>query len=105
MSIVKKYACHRLYDAPEHYFPQSVVSVDEDGKVVGHALLTGETPSTEWIGGIIVLTGQKELPAFRNFHDLQRVLTNDSTCAYAWHISCFDFRNNELTDKSIIRRL
>lgn len=105
MGIVRKYACHRLYDAPDHYFPQSVVSIDENGKTIGHALLTEETSSTEWIGGIIILTGQKELPTFRNFHDLQRVLTKDPICTYAWHISCFDFQNNELMPESIIRRL
>ena len=105
MGIVKKYACHRLYDTPEHYFPQSVVSIDEDGKVSGHTLLTEETSSTEWIGGVIVLTDQKELPASRNFHDLLRAWTKNKTCIYAWHISCFDFQNNELTDESIIRRL
>lgn len=105
MGLVKKYACHRLYDAPGHYFPQSVVSIDGEGKVLGHALLTEETSSTEWIGGIILLTGEKELPAFRNFHDLQRVLTIDPTRAYAWHISCFDFQDNELMPESVIRRL
>ena len=58
--LMKNYACHRLYDSPDHYSGQSVVTLDECGQVVSYVPLTNELPATEWIGGVILLSDKQE---------------------------------------------
>ena len=103
---MKKYACNRLYKAPGKWMPQSVVTINERGEVEGFAPLMEETSATEWLGGIIILSDKKVLPSQRNFNDLLDYLrpTTESSL-YAWHISDFNFQQEELTPQSIIRRL
>lgn len=102
---MKKYACHRVYDAPDRYFKQSVVSIANDGKVCNISPLTDETAGTEWIGGIIVLSDSEELCRETSFANLLHKTTNAKQSCYAWHLSHFDFEREELTPQTIIRRL
>lgn len=107
MRTVKKYACHRVYDAPCHYLSQSVVSIDEKGEVVDCRPLSQETAFTEWIGGVIVLLPQSAITFPVDFKTLCQYMTtgNKSFPVYAWHVSDFNFQAEELTPQSIILRL
>ena len=103
---MKKYACNRLYKASGEWMPQSVVSINERGEVESYAPLKEETSSTEWLGGIIILSDKETLPSTRNFNELLDELTpKDAPAVYAWHISEFDFQQEALTSRSIIRHL
>ena len=90
MKDIKRYGCHRVYDSNDHYLSQSVVTIASDGEVLECTPLTQETSFTEWIGGVIVLKPLSDAQASKR---------------YAWHISDFDFQQEEPTSKSIIRRL
>lgn len=103
--MMKKYACNRLYRASEEWMPQSVVTINEKGEVERIAPLLEETSATEWLGGIIILSDKKIMPSQLKFNDLLDYLTPVEMPLYAWHISDFDFQQNELTSRSVIRRL
>lgn len=106
MNVVKKYACHRLYGAGKIYLTQSVVSLDEEGKVKDVSPLSEEIAATEWLGGIIILSHRTVLTPERDFQALFHQLTDSVTPpVYAWHISDFDFKEEKLTPQSRIRRL
>lgn len=102
---MRKFACNRLYVSDTDSLSQSVVSVDELGHVSGYAPLKDEQAATEWIGGVIVLSGEKDLVPTGYFKILLEHLTHAKLHTYAWHISDFDFFNLQLTDKSIVKRL
>ena len=102
---MKKYACNRLYVSYNRYVSQSVVSIDEEGKVSGYSSLVEETASTEWIGGVIFLSDKERLASSSGFKVLAQEITEGGCATYAWHISNFDFQQEELTSDSIIRRL
>jgi hypothetical protein len=102
---MRKFACNRLYVSDTDSLSQSVVSVDEFGHVLGYAPLKDEQAATEWIGGVIVLSGEKDLVPTGDFKILLEHLTHAKLHTYAWHISDFDFFNLQLTDKSIVKRL
>jgi hypothetical protein len=102
---MRKFACNRLYVSDTESLSQSVVSVDELGHVSGYAPLKDEQAATEWIGGVIVLSGEKDLVLTGDFKILLEHLTHAKLHTYAWHISDFDFFNLQLTDKSIVKRL
>lgn len=103
--MMKKYACNRLYRASEEWMPQSVVTINERGEVEEFAPLVEETSSTEWLGGIIILSDKETLPSRLKFNDLLNYLAPMATPLCAWHISDFDFQQEELTPRSIIQRL
>jgi hypothetical protein len=103
--MMKKYACNRLYKASDEWMPQSVVTINERGEVERVAPLLEETSATEWLGGIIILSDKETLPSRLKFNDLLDYLMPMETPWYAWHISDFDFQQNELTSRSVIRRL
>lgn len=106
MIATKKYACHRVYDAPGHCFTQSVVSLSADGEVVSCTPLTEEVSSTEWIGGVIVLSSLTEIPPHADYRTWLLELTpHASSPLYAWHITGFDFERGIPTIQSVIRRL
>ena len=107
MSVLKKYACHRVYDADMHYHTQSVVSISANGEFVEHKPLTQETSFTEWIGGVIVLVPESELTLPLDFRTLFHHTKKGGKLSplYAWHISDFNFQEEKPTSKSIIRRL
>ena len=67
--------------------------------------LVEETPATEWIGGIIILSDKNDLPPIRNFKAILDYLSSTDIPVYAWHITDFDFQQEELTPQSVIRRL
>ena len=102
---MRKFACNRLYISDIECLSQSVVSVDESGNVLGYAPLKEEQAATEWIGGVIVLSGEKELVLAGDFKTLLEHLTHAKLHTYAWHISDFDFLKQKLTDRSIVKRL
>ena len=99
---VKKYACHRVYDSPFHYIPQAIVCINDDG-TFGKCMPLLE----EWIGGIIVLSGKKEIMTeCSTFDMILQVMGNKKNMPlYAWHISNFDFEKEELTKRRIVRIL
>lgn len=107
MSLLKNYACHRVYDTDMHYYSQSVVSISANGELVEHRPLTQETSFTEWIGGVIVLIPESELTFPLDFKTLFQFTKKRGklTPLYAWHISDFNFQEETLTSQSIIRRL
>jgi hypothetical protein len=103
--MMKKYACNRLYRASDEWMPQSVVTINERGEVERIAPLLEETSATEWLGGIIILSDKKIMPSQLKFNDLLDYLTPVEMPLYAWHISDFDFQQEEMTSRSVIRRL
>ena len=103
--MMKKYACNRLYRASEEWMPQSVVTINERGEVERIAPLIEETSATEWLGGIIILSDKKIMPSQLKFNDLLDYLTPVEMPLYAWHISDFDFQQEKMTSRSVIRRL
>lgn len=107
MKSVRNYACHRVYDAPNHYRPQSVVTITTYGEVLEIKPLSHESAFTEWIGGIILLSSETELTLPTDFKTLRLQMKegDPSSPLYAWHISGFNFQEEELTPQSIVRRL
>ena len=107
MKIFKNYACHRVYDSPQHYLTQSVVSIADNGEVMECKPLSQETAFTEWIGGVIVLSPESEITLPIDFKTLRQQSTkgNESSPLYAWHISDFNFQEEALSPQSLIRRL
>ena len=103
--MMKKYACNRLYRASDEWKPQSVVTINEKGEVERVAPLLEETSATEWLGGIIILSDKKIMPSQLKFNDLLDYLTPVEMPLYAWHISDFDFQQEKMTSRSVIRRL
>jgi hypothetical protein len=102
---MKKYACNRLYKAPGEWMSQSVVSINDRGEVEGYVPLVDETSATEWLGGIVILSDKDALPSKMNFNELVNYLAPEKKSVFAWHISEFDFQQETLTSRSIIRRL
>lgn len=103
---MKKYACHRIYDRESHYYPQSVVVINDDGRIDAVYQFEQEMASTEWIGGIIVLSDKAVMTPHRDFKSILRYLTSSTGQAlYAWHFSTFHFEAEELAPTCIIRRL
>jgi hypothetical protein len=95
-----------VYDSFNHYESQSVVAISDKGEFMGCTPLTQETSFTEWIGGVIVLSPSPEMDAVTDFKTMTiGMVHQDQTPLYAWHVSNFDFTNEELTPQSIIRRL
>lgn len=102
---MKKYACNRLYLSADRYVSLSAITLDEEGKVEGHSPLTEETPATEWIGGVVVLSDKETLGQRTDFRTFLHDMTSAKQLPYAWHISGFDFLKEEFTPQSVIRRL
>ena len=103
--MIKNYACHRVYEGSHAYLSQSVVSITKNGEVVACKPLSQETAFTEWIGGVIFLSDKERLASSSGFKALAQEITEGGCATYAWHISNFDFQQEELTSDSIIRRL
>ena len=103
---MKRYACHRLYKSLDYYEGRSFVTLNDDGIVMETGPLTEEMAATEWIGGVIILSGKTEIPydgdAWSKFCCL---LSGDAPTIYAWHISTFDFQQGEPITGSVIRKL
>ena len=105
---MKKFACHRLYLTPHEYLRRASVTLDEQGRVANYQLLTEETASTEWIGGVIFLLPQEEIASDANFIELLKADSKSRETAlplYAWHVSNYDFEQDCLTPQSVVQRL
>jgi len=101
---MKKYACNRLY-LYNRFFNLAWVVIDAEGRVQGFESFTEEKPGTEWLGGVIVLSDKETAVPTRNFKEFLSLMTASRQEVYAWHLSDFDFQKEELTSRSIIRRL
>lgn len=103
---MKKYAALRLYYAPDKYQGQSVVTLNEQGEVLSFFSLDEETHTTEWVGGIIILSSKATISIEENYNDL---LTEEhytaNTPIYAWHLFPFDFKNECPTPNSLLKKL
>lgn len=104
---MKKFACHRVYKAPNSFQGQSVISINDKGEVVSCSLLTNETHYTEWIGGIVVLSSNDELFLNNNFSYFMHMNCSQvQNCpVFAWHISPFDFEKEDCLPQSRLRKL
>ena len=92
---MKQYAAHRVYLAGTEKWcngPQ-VVSVSE-GKVFSLFPFSGEIPSVEWLGGLLIVAPC--LPE-RNM--------DSGTASGLWHVTFFDVHAMEFTAASRIIRL
>lgn len=107
MNDIKNFACHKLYWNIDSFQGQSVVSVNDRGEVISFQLLDEEIRHTEWIGGVIILSPMIELSMARDF----KTLLNDAfrekndSHLYAWHVSHFDFTNENISSQSTLRKL
>lgn len=102
---MKRYACHRLYTHPGHYLKQGTVTIDREGNVAHFGCFEEEIHSTEWIGGVIILSN-KEKAELEDFQTLLSSLCDTKKVPlYAWHLSDFDFVNERITSQSILHRL
>ena len=101
---MKRYACHRIYTASDHYLKQAFIEIGEDEKIIRLGTFQEEMVATEWIGGVIFLTDTDIAPNedFRTWVNQQK---NGQIPVYAWHLSEFDFEREEPTPNCIIRRL
>ncbi|MGL5959006.1 MAG: hypothetical protein ACRCZZ_10555 [Phocaeicola sp.] len=106
---MRRFACHKLFLTPQLTFPQSVVEVVDGGVFNDSFLLKEEMQGTEWVGGVIFLSSQRELEslspeeawdAFLSCTDPQPV----EKCL-VWHLSSFDFSQNRATPQSRLKRL
>ena len=105
---MKKFACHRLYLTLHEYLRRASVTLDEQGRVANYQLLTEETASTEWIGGVIFMLPQEEIASDANFIELLKAESKSKETTpplYAWHVSNYDFEQDCLTPQSVVQRL
>lgn len=103
---MRKFACHRLYLACDNYWGQSVVTIQDDGRVISYSSLDSEIEHTEWLGGIIILSSLSECSIGDDFKTMLRTLTERvGDTLYAWHVSDFDFSHDAFTSQSTINIL
>lgn len=105
---MRRFACHRLYALPGECLAKGVVELGEDGKVHGWFPLEEEINTTQWIGGVIVLSAAETMDrvegeSFRSF--LERGIALAGKDIYAWYITDFDFVKGEFTSRSKCVRL
>lgn len=107
---MRRFACHYLYASADGCYARYVVELEDDGRLRRYFPLTEELSSTQWIGGIIVLSPLSELvirPQERFADFLRRATAETGTEApvYAWHIACADLPAKELTPESRVSSL
>ena len=56
----RKVAANRVYTSPRNYVSNHIVTL-KDGTVTGLQPLTCEQAQTEWLGGIVVITSNREI--------------------------------------------
>ena len=104
MKHSRRFACNRLY-VGKKYLSQAIVEINDKGQVESYMPLIQETPATEWIGGVIVLSNDLELSLSKDLKTFLQTLPEEEDAIYAWHITHVDFQQETLTPESIIRRL
>lgn len=105
---MERFACHCLYNSTEECHSKYVVELDENGWVKACFPLKREISSTQWVGGIIILSPCSELKLCLGesfLHFLRRAAISSSKPLYAWYIADFDFVKKELTVTSKLVRL
>ena len=108
---MKQYAAHRVYLAGTEEWcngPQ-VVSVSE-GKVLSLFPFSGEIPSVEWLGGLLIVAPclRERMEAESLPHFLKRIPKSNmdsGTASGLWHVTFFDVHAMEFTAASRIIRL
>ena len=105
----RRYAAHFVYAAPGVCHKLHAVEVEE-GVVTGLFPLQGETESTEWLGGILILSPLGQAPALPggNFHDCLKALCGDVPSGaplHAYHLQEVDLSTLALLPHAALRRL
>ena len=104
---MKRFACHRLYAGNGYVLQKAVVSINEAGEIQSYEPLEGETPFTQWIGGVILVNSSPAWEIKGTFSALRNELSGlfaNQPC-YAWHLTAFDFEKDEITPQSRLYRL
>ena len=100
--MMKRYAAHRIYISPTQVVGRSVITLNEKGEAVAYEPFAAEVPYTQWIGGVIFLSSQEKLTGeeiIRLFFTEKQEdgdETQSSLPLYAWHVSDFDFKMDQL---------
>lgn len=107
---MRRFACHYLYASADGCYARYVVELEDDGRLRRYFPLTEELSSTQWIGGIIVLSplsGLEIHPQEKLADFLRRVAAETETDAplYAWHIARADLPAKELMPESRVSSL
>lgn len=103
--MMNKYACHRVYIRQGQYLKQAFVTINEHGNLIDYATFSEEIRDTEWIGGVIVLS-DSAIASNEDFHTwASKHIKIGQSPVYAWHLSEYDFEQEEPTPNCIFRRL
>lgn len=104
---MKRFACHRLYAGNGYVLQKAVVCINEAGEIQSYEPLEGETPFTQWIGGVILVNSSPSWELKGTFSDLRNELSELPTnhTSFAWHLTDFDFEKEEITPQSRLYRL
>ena len=105
----RRYAAHFAYVTPGVRHKLHAVEVEE-GTVTGLFPLQGEEESTEWLGGIIILSpsGQASLPPGADFQTLLETLCGEvppGAPLHAFHLQGVDLATLSLLPHATLRML
>lgn len=104
---MKRFACHRLYAGNGYVLQKAVVCINEAGEIQSYEPLEGETPFTQWIGGVILVNSSPLWELKGTFsvlcNELSELPANHTS--FAWHLTDFDFEKEEITPQSRLYRL
>lgn len=105
----RRYAAHFVYAAPGVRHKLHAVEVEE-GTVSGLFPLQREEESTEWLGGIIILSPLEQAPVQPggSFHGLLEMLCGDvppGVPLHAYHLQGVDLSTLSLLPHAVLRRL
>lgn len=98
---MKYYACIRLYASDVSFRSGGwVVEVGAGDQVSACFPLEEERASTQWIGGIIILSPFRNLTrrdneSFSMFLCRATAVVADGSPLYAWHVADFNFQTND----------
>lgn len=103
---MRKIACHRIYMKQQIIRTATVITIHDNGTVIGYNPLEEESANTEWIGGVVVISDQPDLRVTDSFKMILEYSSDiSSKPVYAWHINPFDFQREDITDETQIIRL
>lgn len=105
---MRRFACHYLYVSADECYSRYVVEVNDNAEVNRFFPLTEEISATQWVGGVIILSAEAELPIDRqeSFHAfLQRATAEAQGPRYAWHVMGVDLFRKEFTTSCGLLRL
>ena len=102
---MKRFACHYLYVSSDGCYSKYVVELEDTGRVRRYFPLKEELSSTQWVGGIIILSPLYDLEIYpeEKYSDfLKRITVETETDVpvYAWYIANSDLQQREFTTAS-----